>query len=65
MRRVWRLWAVAVVMAVAVPVGARQPNAPAPIAYHVTFPAAEHHWMQVEVTWTGLGTAPLQARMSR
>ena len=36
-----------------------------PIVYRVTFPAAEHHWLQVEVTWTGLGSAPLQARMSR
>jgi predicted metalloprotease with PDZ domain len=36
-----------------------------PVVYHVTFPQAEHHWLQVEVTWTGLGNAPLQARMSR
>ncbi|HUL74501.1 MAG TPA: hypothetical protein VLT86_15440 [Vicinamibacterales bacterium] len=37
----------------------------APVVYRVTFPAAEHHWVQVDVTWSGLGTAPLQARMSR
>ena len=36
-----------------------------PITYTVTFPEPEHHWMQVEVTFPNLGTAPLQARMSR
>jgi predicted metalloprotease with PDZ domain len=34
-------------------------------SYRVSFPAPEHHWMQVEATYSGLGTAPLQARMSR
>jgi len=38
---------------------------PAPISYKVTFPEPEHHWMQVEMTVSGLGTAPLHARMSR
>jgi predicted metalloprotease with PDZ domain len=38
---------------------------PAPITYKVTFPEPEHHWMQVEMTVSGLGTAPLHARMSR
>src|SRR5262249_49956045 len=28
-------------------------------------PEPEHHWMQVEVTFTGLGGQPLDARMSR
>ncbi len=56
------LFAVATV-ATMTPVVARQTTGP--ITYHVTFPEAEHHWMQVEVTWTGLGSAPLQARMSR
>jgi len=37
----------------------------APVTYRVTFPEPEHHWMQVEVTFSGLGTRPLQARMSR
>jgi predicted metalloprotease with PDZ domain len=36
-----------------------------PTTYRVTFPEPEHHWMQVEVTFSGLGTRPLQARMSR
>jgi len=38
---------------------------PAPIAYRVTFPEPQHHWMQVEMTVSGLGAAPLRARMSR
>ncbi len=38
---------------------------PAPIAYQVTFPEPQHHWMQIEMTVTGLGGAPLRARMSR
>ena len=36
-----------------------------PITYRVTFPEPEHHWMQVEMTVSGLGAAPLKARMSR
>ena len=36
-----------------------------PIRYHVSFPAPAHHWAQIEVTFTGLSTAPLEARMSR
>jgi len=39
--------------------------AQAPVTYRVTFPEPEHHWMQVEVTFSGLGSRPLQARMSR
>jgi predicted metalloprotease with PDZ domain len=37
----------------------------APIDYRVTFPEPEHHWMQVEMTVSGLGGTPLRARMSR
>ncbi|MEO7191870.1 MAG: PDZ domain-containing protein [Vicinamibacterales bacterium] len=36
-----------------------------PVAYVVTFPAPEHHWLQVDVTFAGLGLTPLRARMSR
>jgi predicted metalloprotease with PDZ domain len=39
--------------------------AAAPISYRVTFPEPEHHWMQVEMTVSGLGAAPFKARMSR
>lgn len=50
----------------AAPAAAPAPaRAAAPITYRVTFPEPEHHWMQVEVTFSGLGTRPLQARMSR
>ena len=38
----------------------------APTTYKVSFPEPEHHWVQIEATYTGgLGTAPLKARMSR
>lgn len=49
------------------PLIARQtaPAAATPITYRVTFPEPEHHWMQVEMTVSGLGTTPLKARMSR
>jgi predicted metalloprotease with PDZ domain len=37
-----------------------------PIQYRLAFPAPEHHYAQVEVTWTGVpSTAVLEARMSR
>jgi predicted metalloprotease with PDZ domain len=36
-----------------------------PITYKVSFPAPEHHWMQVEVTFANLGAQPLDIRMSR
>src|SRR5215471_10807650 len=36
-----------------------------PIAYRVTFPAPEHHWMQVEVTLSKLPRQSLDVRMSR
>ena len=36
-----------------------------PVEYHVSFPAPEHHWAQVEVTFSAVGAGPLQARMSR
>jgi len=39
--------------------------AQSPIDYKVSFPEAEHHWLQVDVTFPQLGTAPLKARMSR
>jgi predicted metalloprotease with PDZ domain len=37
----------------------------ADVAYVVSFPSPEHHWMQVEVTFPDLGDRPLHARMSR
>jgi predicted metalloprotease with PDZ domain len=40
-------------------------SAQAPVNYHVSFPAPEHRWMQVEVTFTEVPPGPLQVRMSR
>ncbi len=37
----------------------------APVAYRLTFPNPEHHWMQVEATFSELDAAPLELRMSR
>src|SRR5262245_33310553 len=36
-----------------------------PIAYRVTFPAPEHHWMQVEASFSDLAATPLELHMSR
>jgi predicted metalloprotease with PDZ domain len=36
-----------------------------PVSYRLTFPAPEHHWMQVEATFAGLPSGTLQVRMSR
>ncbi len=36
-----------------------------PVEYRVSFPAPEHHYAQVEVTWPGVPGATLEARMSR
>ena len=41
------------------------PPTVAPISYRVSFPEPEHHWMQVEMTVSGLGAAPFKAHMSR
>ena len=35
------------------------------VRYRFTFPEPEHHWMQVEVTFSGLPSSPLELRMSR
>src|ERR1700733_9046618 len=50
----------AIALLVAAPAAAQ-----APVQYHLAFPAPAHHWAQVDVTFTGLPAAPLQARMSR
>jgi predicted metalloprotease with PDZ domain len=41
------------------------PRAQTAIRYRFTFPEAQHRWMQVEITYTGLANAPLELRMSR
>src|SRR4051812_36087562 len=40
-------------------------RAQAPVTYRVSFPAPEHHYAQVEVTFPGLPSGTLEARMSR
>jgi predicted metalloprotease with PDZ domain len=35
------------------------------IEYRFTFPEPEHHWMQVEATFTGLPSGPVELHMSR
>jgi predicted metalloprotease with PDZ domain len=37
----------------------------APIRYRLSFPEPQHHWMQVEVSFRELDSAPLELRMSR
>ena len=39
--------------------------AQAPVDYRLSFPAPEHRWMQVEVTFTEIPPGPLHVRMSR
>ena len=36
-----------------------------PVQYLVSFPAPEHHYAQVEVTWSAVPAGTLEARMSR
>ncbi len=57
-----RLMVVSLVTAVALAAAASSPAQE--VGYRVTFPAPEHRWMQVEVTFTAV-RAPLALRMSR
>ena len=41
-----------------------QPAAVAPIEYRLSFPAPQHRWLQVDVSFSQLGETPLRARMS-
>ena len=40
-------------------------SAAQPVQYRVSFPAPEHHYAQVEVTWPAVPPGTLEARMSR
>ena len=57
-----QLWIAIVLTLAAAP---RHYNAAGAIAYRFTIPEPQHHWMQVEMTLTGLGAEPLELRMSR
>jgi predicted metalloprotease with PDZ domain len=62
MRRI--LPSIALIIATAMVVVAQGGNQP-PILYKVSFPEPEHHWMQVEITFSRLVARPLDVRMSR
>ena len=64
MRRFLPVFVLTAVLALT-PISSQGQGTPSPITYRVTFPEPEHHWMQVELTYTNLGTQPLDARMSR
>jgi predicted metalloprotease with PDZ domain len=53
-------WAVLFVLLLSASAGAQEP-----VVYRVTFPAPEHHYAEIEVTFSGVPSAPLEARMSR
>ena len=59
--RIGRLCGLAVLAAAAL---FAQPASP-PILYVVSFPEPEHHWLEVEMTVSGLSPTPLVVRMSR
>jgi predicted metalloprotease with PDZ domain len=40
-------------------------HAQAPVSYRLSFPAPEHHYAEVEVTFAEVPSGPLEARMSR
>jgi predicted metalloprotease with PDZ domain len=56
--------ALAIAAVLTFPVSSSQQTG-APVVYHVTFPEAVHHVADVDVTFSGLGNRPLEARMSR
>ena len=49
----------------ATPLEHQATSSEAPIRYRLSFPQPEHRWMQVEVLFPQVGTAPLAVRMSR
>jgi predicted metalloprotease with PDZ domain len=40
-------------------------HAASPISYRFSFPEPQHRWMQIEASFSELGSAPLELRMSR
>jgi predicted metalloprotease with PDZ domain len=40
-------------------------SAQTPVTYRLSFPAPEHHWLQVDATFAAVPPGPLQIRMSR
>jgi predicted metalloprotease with PDZ domain len=59
-----RLLVLAVILTLSLPLGAQQ-GGPAPVVYKVSFPAPEHRYAVVDVTFANVPSGALQARMSR
>jgi predicted metalloprotease with PDZ domain len=57
-----RAFLIALALAAIAPSGFR---AAGPVTYRVSLPEPQHHWMQVETTFSDLGPEPLVLRMSR
>jgi predicted metalloprotease with PDZ domain len=55
---------VALVCAMLLAFSARPFRAAAPIAYRVSIPEPQHHWLQVDASFTELDSSPLELRMS-
>ena len=47
------------------PTATTTPDTTAPVRYEIRFPNAAHHEAEVRVTFSGLGSAPLELQMSR
>ena len=52
------------VFVIALVAGPRAFHAATPIAYRVSIPEPQHHWMQVDAAFTDLGNTPLELRIS-
>lgn len=59
-----RLLLFAIIFTLTLPLGAQQ-GGPAPVVYKVSFPAPEHRYAVVDVTFPNVPEGTLQARMSR
>jgi predicted metalloprotease with PDZ domain len=57
--------AIAAIALLVAAAAANHAQAPPPVTYVVTFPEPEHHWLQIEARFPGVGPAPLDVRMSR
>src|SRR5258705_10963648 len=58
-----RRFLIAIVLVLAAP--STSFHAATPVRYRFAFPEPQHRWMQVEASFTDLGDAPLELRMSR
>ena len=63
-RKLMRSFVLAVILTLTLPLAAQQ-GGPAPVVYKVSFPAPEHRYAVVDVTFANVPAGALQARMSR